>query len=205
MSSKASMKPSRAIVARTCSEPGVMVKADLALRPCEAASRAIEADRDMSSYDELVHEPMRPTLSSEGHECFLTSAANLEMGVARSGVKGPLMWGSSSLRFYPMSARPLPRFSEQVRATHNLDALVVLAVLVGLEVVVELLGVAGLGGTAGSLEVLGHAVVEGEERSGRTDLGTHVTDGGHTRARVLDDGAGTALDGEDASDLEDDV
>lgn len=64
------------MVARTCSDPGVMVNADLALRPCEAASLAIEADRDMSSYDELVHDPISPTLSSEGHEFFLTSAAN---------------------------------------------------------------------------------------------------------------------------------
>ncbi len=83
--------PSRAMVARTCSEPGVTVKADFALRPWAAASLAIEADRDMSSYDEFVHEPMRPTLSSAGQECFLTSEANLEIGVARSGVKGPLM------------------------------------------------------------------------------------------------------------------
>lgn len=53
----------------------------------------------MSSYDELVQEPMRPTLISSGQLFFLASAASLEMGVARSGVKGPLMWGSSSERF----------------------------------------------------------------------------------------------------------
>ena len=76
-----------------------MVNADLALRPCEAASSAIAADRLMSSYDELVHDPMRPTLSSAGQECFLTSEANLEIGVARSGVKGPLICGSRVSRF----------------------------------------------------------------------------------------------------------
>ena len=32
---------------------------------------------------------------------------------------------------------------------------------------------------AGSLEVVGHAVVEGENTGGRANLGTHVADGGH--------------------------
>ncbi|KIJ18057.1 aconitate hydratase [Paxillus involutus ATCC 200175] len=99
--------------------------------PWAAASRAIEAERDMSSYEELVQEPMRATLSSAGQLFFLTSSANLERGVARSGVKGPLMWGSSS----------------------------------------------------DSVQVVNHAVVEGEERGRSTNLSTHVTDGGHTRAR----------------------
>jgi len=52
----------------------------------------------MSSYDELVHDPIRPTESLAGQSFFLTASANLERGVARSGVYGPLMWGSSSER-----------------------------------------------------------------------------------------------------------
>lgn len=52
-----------------------------------------------------------------------------------------------------------------------------------------------------------------EHGSSGTDFSTHVADGRHTSARhrldtgseVLDNGASTALDGEDVSDLEDDV
>ena len=76
-----------------------MVNLLLTCKPWSAASWAMEADRDMSSYDELVQEPMRETLSSCGQLFFLTSAANLDNGVARSGVNGPLIWGSSSERF----------------------------------------------------------------------------------------------------------
>ena len=78
--------PSRAMVARTCSEPGVTVNLALKSRPWSSASWVIEADRLMSSYDELVQEPMRPTLSSSGQPSDLTFAANLLMGVAKSGV-----------------------------------------------------------------------------------------------------------------------
>ena len=53
----------------------------------------------MSSYEELVQEPMRATFSSEGQPFFTTSSLNLEIGVARSGVKGPLICGSNSDKF----------------------------------------------------------------------------------------------------------
>ena len=99
-SSKAPIWPSRSIVARTCSEPGVIVNLLLTSSPCAVASLAMDAERDMSSYEELVQEPMSATLSSWGQLFFFTSSANLEIGVARSGVKGPLMWGSSSDKFY---------------------------------------------------------------------------------------------------------
>ena len=97
--------------------------------------------------------------------------------------------------------------------TYNLDRLVVLSALVSLEVVLEALSVVGDISALGGVEVVDHAVVEGEEGSRRTNLGTHVTDGSHARARkrldtrtgVLDDGAGTTLDGEDAGNLEDNV
>ncbi len=102
-SSNVSSWPSLAMVARICSEPGVTVKVDWAFRPWSSASRAMEAARDMSSYDELVQDPIRPTLSSSGQPLVLTASLNLEMGVARSGVKGPLMWGSSSERLISMS------------------------------------------------------------------------------------------------------
>ena len=95
----------------------------------------------------------------------------------------------------------------------DLDSLVVLGSLVGLQVVAELLGVLGLGGSSGSVEVGGHSLVVREEGGGGTDLGTHVTDGSHTSTReglysgtvVLDDGTGSTLDGQDTCDLENDV
>ena len=71
----------------------------LVSRPWLAASWAIEAERVMSSYEELVQEPIRATFSSEGQPFFTTSSLNLEIGVARSGVKGPLIWGSNSDKF----------------------------------------------------------------------------------------------------------
>ena len=77
----------------------------------------------------------------------------------------------------------------------------------------EALGVVRDVAAVGRVEVVDHAVVEGEEGGGGTDLGTHVADSRHTsagerldtRTGVLDDGAGTTLDGENAGDLENDV
>jgi hypothetical protein len=95
----------------------------------------------------------------------------------------------------------------------DLDDLVVLGVRVGGEVVLEGLGVLADVVTLGSVEVVTHAGVVGEEGGGSTDLGTHVTDGGHSSAgervdtltEVLDDGARSTLDGKDTGDLEDDI
>ena len=36
------------------------------------------------------------TLTSSGQLFFFAAAPNCEIGLAKSGVKGPLMWGSSS-------------------------------------------------------------------------------------------------------------
>ena len=95
----------------------------------------------------------------------------------------------------------------------DLDQLVVLSTLI----LAKVLGV-GAGEvtnllTLGSLQVVVHAVVEGEERGGGTNLSTHVTDGGHTSGRegvdtrtvVLNDGTSTTLDSQETSDLEDDI
>lgn len=54
----------------------------------------------MSSYELFVHDPIRPADSSSFQPCSLTKSPNFESGVARSGVKGPLMVGSSSDKFY---------------------------------------------------------------------------------------------------------
>lgn len=76
------------------------------------------AARLMSSYDELVHEPMRPTLSSMGQSCFLAAAPKSLSVWARSGVKGPLMCGSSSSRLISITwsySQPYNRIAEQER------------------------------------------------------------------------------------------
>lgn len=96
---------------------------------------------------------------------------------------------------------------------HDGDQLVVLATLIRLEVVSESLGVLGNVSSLGGLKVRLHSVVEGEDGGGSTDLSSHVADGSHTSARegldsrsvVLDDGSSSSLDGEDTSDLADDV
>lgn len=48
-----------------------------------------------SSNEELVHEPISPALTFSGHEFLVTSSLKAEVGVARSGVEGPFMNGSS--------------------------------------------------------------------------------------------------------------
>src|SRR5437660_7270386 len=57
MASRSARSPSRSIVARTCSDPGVTRSGVRARSPLAAAWRATLAARLMSSYDELVHDP----------------------------------------------------------------------------------------------------------------------------------------------------
>ena len=82
------------MVARICSDPGVMSSSVLARRPLAAAWRAIEAARVMSSYDELVHEPMSADEISSG-QSFSRAAAPTSAPTrwARSGECGPLISG----------------------------------------------------------------------------------------------------------------
>ena len=60
-----------------------------------ADALAKDAERVISSYDELVQDPIKPTSNFAGQLFFLTAAANLESGQAKSGVKGPLILGSN--------------------------------------------------------------------------------------------------------------
>lgn len=95
----------------------------------------------------------------------------------------------------------------------DVDVLVVFGTGVSIEK--TLVGVSKItdGRSAGGVEVRSHSVVVGEHGGSGADFSTHVADGGHTSARhrlntgseVLDDGASTTLDGEDVSDLEDNV
>jgi hypothetical protein len=119
---------------------------------------------------------------------------------------------------------PLGKGSGQVRgegsvdvrlelAQVDLDHLVVLGTLVGL----ELLGVSASKvtnvRTLGGRKVLVHGLVEGEDGGGGSNLSTHVADGSHssggqsvdTRSGVFDDRTSSTLDSEDTSQLQDDV
>jgi hypothetical protein len=113
----------------------------------------------------------------------------------------------------------------------DLNELVVLGTLVLAKLVGVLAGEVTNVLTLGGGKVVVHAVVEGEDGGGGTNLSTHVawwllavrtialisglklTNGGHagsrqavdTRTVVLNNGTSSTLDGEDTSDLEDNV
>ena len=113
----------------------------------------------MSSYELLVHEPIRPAEISSFQPCSFTNAPNFDSGVARSGVNGPLIVGSKSDRFYRSHSRLVDAAECKVLgATHYLDDLVVLRTLVrGQEATGSgLVGGACNGAAAGCLEVRAH-------------------------------------------------
>ena len=93
--SNTSSRPSRSIVARTCSEPGVMSSGVRTCRPWSAAWRSTDAARLMSSYDELVHDPTSADDTSTGQPSARASSPRSDTGRERSGVCGPLMCGRS--------------------------------------------------------------------------------------------------------------
>ena len=102
--SRSASRPSRSIVARICSDPGVISSSTLDVSPLAEAWRAIDAARVMSSYDEFVHDPMSAEEISSG-QSFSAAAAptSLPTRWARSGECGPLISGLSSSRSISMS------------------------------------------------------------------------------------------------------
>ena len=88
MASRSASRPSRSMVARTCSEPGVMRSWVLAVRPLAEAWRAMEAARVMSSYDELVHDPMSADEISTGTPFSARPGADLADLVGQVGRVG---------------------------------------------------------------------------------------------------------------------
>ena len=77
---------------------------DATSRYLKATGReAIDAAREMSSYDELVHDPTRAAEISTGQLFSAASAPRADRGRARSGVCGPLISGSSSFRSISMT------------------------------------------------------------------------------------------------------
>src|SRR3954464_3329043 len=85
MASRSASRPSRSMVARTCSDPGVMRNCVLAVRPLADAWRATDAARVMSSYDELVHEPIRADDTNTGTPFSRAQAPTSLTLWARSG------------------------------------------------------------------------------------------------------------------------
>ena len=193
--SRSASRPSRSIVERICSEPGVTAARPSTVSPLAEAWRAIDAARVMSSYDELVHDPMSAEEISSG-QSFSRAAAPTSAPTrwARSGECGPLISGLSW-------SRSISTSWSYVRA------------VVGAQLVGHLVGGVGDRLAAGRLEVLRHVGVVREQRRGGADLGAHVADRSLAGGRdgvgagtvVLDDRPGAALDGEHPGDLEDDV
>jgi hypothetical protein len=103
--------------------------------------------------------------------------------------------------------------TNRANVTHNLDDLVILGTLVRNKVMGEPLSILGDFRALGSVEVVDHAVVEGEKRCSSTNFGTHIADRSHTstgerldtRTGILDYGAGATLDSQNPGDLQDDV
>ena len=93
--SNVAMIPSRLIVWWMRSDPGVIRNGVRARSPALMPCIAMWAARRMSSYDELVHDPMSAALMPAGQPFARTSAASFETGRSRSGECGPTMWGSS--------------------------------------------------------------------------------------------------------------
>ena len=88
-SSKILRIPSLSAVYRTCSEPGLIPKSDLVTRFLSTACFAMDAALVKSSYDEFVHEPIKPQSTFNGQSFSLAFLPISETGVAKSGVKGP--------------------------------------------------------------------------------------------------------------------
>ena len=93
---KVLINPSRSAVYLTCSDPGLIPNSAFVANPFAIACCAIDAARLKSSYDEFVHEPIKPHSTFNGQLFFAASSFIFEIGVARSGVNGPFKCGSSS-------------------------------------------------------------------------------------------------------------
>ena len=78
----------------TCSEPGVIMYSALVVNPFSDTCFAKLTARLISSYEELVQLPIKPTSIFVGHPFAKATSFILEIGVAKSGVKGPFKCGS---------------------------------------------------------------------------------------------------------------
>src|ERR1700753_3328780 len=90
-------------VARICSLPGVTKKSAFGLSPAADACLTRSSALVMSAYELFVQLPMRPEEKLSGQFFSLTKSANFDIGVLKSGVNGPFMWGSSVERSMAMT------------------------------------------------------------------------------------------------------
>ena len=97
-SSKVESVESRSSVARICSLPGVTKKSITGFKPAAVACFTRSSARAMSWYELFVQLPISPADTVSGQLFYLTAFAKTDSGVDRSGVKGPLIWGSNSER-----------------------------------------------------------------------------------------------------------
>jgi len=79
------MIPSRLMVWKIRSEPGVTRNGTLAFNPALSPCIAMWAARRMSSYDEFVQEPISAAFRFAGQPLAFTSWASLPIDRARSG------------------------------------------------------------------------------------------------------------------------
>src|SRR5690554_807977 len=90
------MIPSLSMVYLICSEPGLIPNSAFGVIFFSKACSTIDTARDISSYDELVQDPINPHSILIGQSFSATTAFILETGVPLSGVNGPLICGSNS-------------------------------------------------------------------------------------------------------------
>src|SRR5207248_10710559 len=85
MASRSWSRPSRSMVARTRSDPGVTSSGVFTCRPPPAAWRAIDAVRELSSYVEFVQEPISAELILCGQPFSLSYAPTSDLLCAYLG------------------------------------------------------------------------------------------------------------------------
>ena len=200
IASRSASRPSRSMVARTCSEPGVMSSGVFTRRPAALAWRGdvrgaadVLVRRVGARPDQRVADVDRVALLARRRADL--GDRTVEVGGVRT----------DEVRLELVEVDVDHAVEEPLGVVHHLG---VDAQVLGVRV-----GEVGQRLAPGRLQVRGRAGVVGEQRARGADLGAHVADrglaGGRDRLRagaeVLDDRAGAALHGEDAGDLEDDV
>ena len=126
-----------------------------------------------------MQEPIRAADNSSFQPCSFTNVPNLDNGVARSGVNGPLMVGSSSERFCYAEVLSMMLKKCHERRAHDFNDLVVFGTFVGSKIPVCCGFVCSMsdGRASRSLEVCAHARGIRESRSRSANLSTHVRHG----------------------------
>ena len=202
IASRSASRPSRSIVARTCSEPGVTSSCVLARRPCAAAyARDRRGARDVLVRRVGARTDERGRDLGRARRCARAHAPTSPTSCTRSGVSGPLMSGVK-------------------RREVDLDHLVEEALGVGLDFGIGTQIVAHrFAASASSSRRVAFRYAAVCSSYGNSEVvapisGAHVADRRLARSRsmesragaeVLDDRAGAPAHGEQAGDAQDHV